>query len=109
MKRSSTLITIAIFVLMSLLATQAVFADDTFVDDLDPDANACFEGGSMAGQCTTPEMWEHGWIQIRVEHGVIDPHNVYGQGDDHSDSHDDSHDNSSNDDEICEEESDSGH
>lgn len=110
MKRSSTLITILVFVLMSLLATQAVFAGDQVVDDLDPDANACYEGGSMAGLCTTPEMWVLGWIQIRIEHGLIDPHDVYGHGDDvehdphHDNDSDNSHDNGSDDGEICEDE-----
>ena len=32
-------------------------------------ANACFEGGSMAGKCHADNEWEAGWYLIRFEWG----------------------------------------
>ncbi|MGQ9888971.1 MAG: hypothetical protein ACUVSX_10850 [Aggregatilineales bacterium] len=55
-----------------LLAAQAALADDTGTkESLAPDANACFEGGTLAGQCNTEDMWHAGWYLIRVEQGVM--------------------------------------
>ncbi|GAB1421119.1 hypothetical protein MASR2M15_12600 [Anaerolineales bacterium] len=40
------------------------------------DANACFEGGSLAGRCTTDWDWICGWYLIRFEEGLIRPDQV---------------------------------
>lgn len=38
---------------------------------VNPDANACFAGGSMEGTCVTDSEWIAGWIKIRNEAGLI--------------------------------------
>jgi hypothetical protein len=40
-----------------------------------PNSNACYEDGSMAGKCDTPEKWEAGWYLIRFEYGLISREN----------------------------------
>lgn len=72
MQRSIRLsLLIAVF-LISLLAVQIALAGDTGSSSpLDPEANACFEGGTLAGQCDTEDMWHAGWYLIRVEQGVM--------------------------------------
>ncbi len=77
MKRSITMGMVCLLLLMSLLAAQAALADDDGeVVPLDPEANACFDGGTLAGKCDTVDMWVAGWLLVRVEHGVMDPHDV---------------------------------
>ena len=37
-----------------------------------PDANACFVGGSMVGKCGDSDLfWNAGWYLIRFERGLI--------------------------------------
>jgi hypothetical protein len=36
-----------------------------------PDANACFIGGSMVGKCDSDLLWNAGWYLIRFEQGLI--------------------------------------
>lgn len=36
-------------------------------------ANACYEGGEMAGKCLTDWDWEAGWYLIRYRAGLISP------------------------------------
>ncbi len=77
MKRSTVLVMVCLLLLMSLLAAQAALADDSGeAVPLDPEANACFDGGTLAGKCDTEDMWVAGWLLVRVEHGVLDPHDV---------------------------------
>lgn len=42
-------------------------------------ANACYEGGSMAGKCDTDWEWEAGWYLIRFENGLISRENFPSQ------------------------------
>ena len=106
MKRSLLFSIVSIFIFVSLLTVQAAFADDHGESDLDPDANACFEGGTLEGQCHTEAMWEAGWILVRVEHGLIDPGDVPDEHDwivsDHS-SDGDSHEGDHEDEDCLEE------
>src|SRR5689334_24986183 len=65
------LATLALFVLgLSLIAAQdASLPNDPRVN---PDANACSEGGSMEGKCGDSEyMWAGAWYKIRFEYGLI--------------------------------------
>lgn len=39
--------------------------------ELNPNANACLEGGSMAGKCNSDWEWTCGWHLIRLENGLI--------------------------------------
>lgn len=65
------LLTLALFVLgLGLIAAQ----DTPLPNDpnVNPDANACFEGGSMEGKCGDSEyLWIGGWYKIRFEYGLI--------------------------------------
>lgn len=77
MKRSITLVMVCLLLLISLLTAQAALADDSDTAvPLDPEANACFDGGTLAGKCDTEDMWVAGWLLVRVEHGVLDPHDL---------------------------------
>jgi len=39
---------------------------------VNPDANACYTGGSMAGKCKLDDqLWIAGWDEIRLEYGLI--------------------------------------
>lgn len=77
MKRSITLVMVCLLLLISLLAAPAALADDSGeAVPLDPEANACFDGGTLAGKCDTEDMWVAGWLLVRVEYGVLDPHDV---------------------------------
>lgn len=73
MKRSVVLAVLLVALLFSLV--MAVFADphETPNDPhVNPDANACFTGGSMAGKCGLDEqLWIAGWYAIRFEYGMI--------------------------------------
>jgi len=54
------------------------------VDDQDnpnnPDtndrANACYEGGTLEGQCTSEALWQAGWYLIRVEFDIFNRSDV---------------------------------
>jgi hypothetical protein len=62
---------IAIIVLTNALAAQDenTLANDPFIN---PDANACFAGGSWEGKCGDDlEMWRAGWYLIRWEKRII--------------------------------------
>lgn len=108
-----TLSMIALLVFVSLLSVPAALAGDTYDDDLDPEANACFEGGTLAGKCETEADWEAGWFLVRYEHGLIDLDKFPSeyrwvlprdQGNHNDDDHDDDNDHDSGqDDEICDE------
>jgi hypothetical protein len=63
------------FVLVVLSFSALGFAQDDQGNPNEPTindhANACYEGGSMAGRCTTAWDWEAGWYLIRFEYGMI--------------------------------------
>ena len=75
--------------LMAVLAISAIaaFAQTTNDPNVDDDANACFEGGSLAGSCDNMDvdgdgdidqhdknwMWKCGYYLIRVENGIYSP------------------------------------
>jgi len=70
MKRSIRISTLIAVLVVILLAAQAALAGDNGKKKpLDPDANACFDGGTLAGKCDTEDMWHAGWYLIRVEQG----------------------------------------
>lgn len=68
-----------LFVLMFAIAltvgTAFVYALDDQGNVNDPAtnerANACFEDGSMAGECDTDWEWTCGWYMIRYENGIF--------------------------------------
>jgi len=72
-------------VLVLLLLTNLTVFADTGVDDQgnpnDPNvndrANACFEGGSMAGRCEIELHWTAGWYLIRYEYGIFSRDEVH--------------------------------
>jgi hypothetical protein len=65
-------------VLMSLLFVGAVFGLDGYDDRgnlndprVNERANACYDGGTLAGKCDTQVEWDAGWYLIRFEYGLI--------------------------------------
>jgi hypothetical protein len=60
-----------------LLGISVIAAQDeteTLPNDprVNPDANACSEGGSMEGKCGDSEyLWAGGWYKIRFDYGLI--------------------------------------
>ena len=73
MKRHVLLISAAFVVLLTLAAVLDVTHSETPNDPrVNPDANACYTGGSMAGKCKMDgELWIAGWYEIRLEYGLI--------------------------------------
>jgi hypothetical protein len=75
---------LTIVVLLCLITSLTVLAEVGF-DDLgnpnDPNvnerANACFEGGSMAGRCENELHWTAGWYLIRFEYGIFSRDEVH--------------------------------
>jgi hypothetical protein len=39
----------------------------------DPADNACYDGGTLAGQCHDDFMWQVGWYKARLDDGRIAP------------------------------------
>jgi hypothetical protein len=79
MKRLILLSVVCVLMVVSLLAAQAVFAQEEIADhanghnpSLDPHANACLDGGTLAGKCDSEALWNAGWYLIRFEQGSID-------------------------------------
>ena len=73
--RRSVIIVICVFASL-MIAVQGLLAGlDDRGNPNDPRtnerANACFEGGSMAGKCHAENEWEAGWYLIRFETGLI--------------------------------------
>jgi hypothetical protein len=69
-----------IFLLLALAALaismMAVYAFEptTLAENdprINPDANACFVGGSMVGKCDSDLLWNAGWYLLRFEQGLI--------------------------------------
>jgi hypothetical protein len=62
-------------ILLCAVTFVAVFAQDAPLNPLDPktnpDANACFEGGTLEGKCDSQILWEAGWYLIRFEKELI--------------------------------------
>lgn len=60
---------------LSLLGFRIIAAEDKPLPNdprVNPDANACSEGGSMEGKCGDSEyMWAGAWYKIRYEYGLI--------------------------------------
>jgi hypothetical protein len=73
MKRSLIFIITAgallITLVVALAATNSENPNDPAVN---PNANACYTGGSMEGKCKQDEqLWIAGWYAIRYQHGII--------------------------------------
>lgn len=66
MKHLSILFT-SILLLVTALFAHADGTDLQNDPTINPDANACFEGGSKAGICETDIEWIAGWFLIRLE------------------------------------------
>jgi hypothetical protein len=73
-----------LFGILILVSLMAVFINMVFAIELDDQgnpnnphdnarANACFNGGAMAGKCDDAWEWECGWFMIRYDAGVISP------------------------------------
>jgi hypothetical protein len=64
-----------LLIVLILSFSALAFALDDEGNPNDPNdndrANACYEGGSMAGKCDTDWEWEAGWYLIRFEYGLI--------------------------------------
>ena len=72
--------------LLALTATVGSIAQTTNNPNDNNDANACFEGGTLAGVCDRTDadrdidvdqqdkdwLWTCGWYLIRVEYGIFD-------------------------------------
>ncbi|MBA3874592.1 MAG: hypothetical protein H0X30_36145 [Anaerolineae bacterium] len=73
MKRTLLLGVAALALLISLVAAAATTASETPNNpQTNPDANACYTGGSMVGKCKLDgELWKAGWYEIRLEYGLI--------------------------------------
>ena len=73
MKRSIFVIVTAMLLLVTLVAALAATGSETPNDPrVNPNANACYTGGSMAGKCKLDEqLWIAGWYEIRLEYGLI--------------------------------------
>jgi hypothetical protein len=73
MKRIVLLMIAAITVVVLLVAALAVSGSETPNDPrVNPDANACYTGGSWVGKCKLDdELWIAGWYEIRLEYGLI--------------------------------------
>ena len=73
MKRSILLVTLCVLLLLSLMAVLAATDSETPNDPrVNPDANACYTGGSMAGKCKLDDaLWIAGWYAIRFDYGLI--------------------------------------
>ena len=65
---------IIFLVVIMIVAIGLVQADNSLDNDpnTNPDANACYEGGTLEGKCTTLLEWEAGWYLIRYEYRMID-------------------------------------
>src|SRR5438105_5028736 len=73
MKRVVLLSIMSLVLLVSLMVALAATHSETPNDPrLNPDANACYTGGSMAGKCKLDDqLWIAGWYAIRLEYGLI--------------------------------------
>ncbi|MEQ8674927.1 MAG: hypothetical protein RLP44_03840 [Aggregatilineales bacterium] len=67
---------VVITIVLSLLVFGVVFAG--FDDEGNPNdprinerANACYEGGTLEGKCSTEAEWQAGWYLIRYQNGMI--------------------------------------
>jgi hypothetical protein len=86
-------ISTVLIILACLLIAGAAFADPATPADnnpaTNPDANACYAGGSYENRCLVDidldgtiedweidAMWEAGWYRIRLEYGMISPNQV---------------------------------
>ena len=74
--RHFTLLLIGI--LASLWLVGVVLAVPGFDDRGNPNdprvnerANACYDGGTLAGKCDTQAEWDAGWYLIRFEYGLL--------------------------------------
>ena len=74
MKRIVLLVIASFALLLSLVVALAAVPHSETPNDprVNPDANACYTGGSMAGKCKLDdELWIAGWYEIRLEYGLI--------------------------------------
>jgi hypothetical protein len=65
---------VPVFVLLAVFVTITLAQDNALPNDpfVNPDANACFAGGSWEGKCGDDlEMWRAGWYLIRWEKRII--------------------------------------
>lgn len=72
MKRNLLFVVVVIGVFIGLnVALTAAFSETPNDPTINPDANACYTGGSMAGTCNTDYLWIAGWYAIRLKWNVI--------------------------------------
>jgi hypothetical protein len=81
--RRTVIIAIGVFTSLMIAAQGLTAGSDDRGNPNDPRtnerANACFEGGSMAGKCDAVNEWEAGWYLIRFETGLISREQVPAQ------------------------------
>ena len=73
MKRNGLLVLVGLALLVSLVVALAATDKETPNDPrVNPNANACYTGGSMAGKCKLDDqLWIAGWYEIRFEYELI--------------------------------------
>ena len=74
MKRTVVLAVASLVLLVTLVVTMAATPPQETPNDprVNPDANACYAGGSWAGKCKLDdELWIAGWYEIRLERRLI--------------------------------------
>ena len=73
---------LSLFVLLMVFASALTSAEET-PNPLDPrtnpDANACYSGGSMDGRCENQNHWNAGWYLIRWEHDLMQAEDIPAQ------------------------------
>lgn len=72
MKRVILLVIAVLALFVSMMVALAVPHETPNDPRVNPDANACYSGGSMAGKCKLDDqLWIAGWYEIRLEYGLI--------------------------------------
>lgn len=78
MKRSMLVLVASLAILITLVVAFAATDAETPNDPrVNPNANACYTGGSMEGKCgLDDELWIAGWYAIRLQYNLIDGNQV---------------------------------
>jgi len=83
-----------VLTLILMISSLIILAQEDNDPATNPDANACYAGGSLAGTCSTTDvnkngviddgdiewMWTCGWYLIRAEQGMISADDLHPEG-----------------------------
>jgi hypothetical protein len=77
MLRRLVLTLLAITVMSGVVMAQSGLDDEGNPNDprMNERANACYDGGSLAGKCDTQVEWDAGWYLIRYQNNMISRQN----------------------------------